>query len=289
MFALFWGACRPASESVEEVPIAGLALPVVGQAIAERVWQNATLRQSHVIPVEPEVLLYRPGQVRVDTKGYIYVTDYGDYKVKRFNPEGIYVNSVGAGMGDGPGEVMSIVDVQIPGDSLLFLLDDEIRRISYFSLDGAFLRSESTEESIWRYRVTPEGRSYGMTLRLPDDLLFQTRKGADVIPFGTVLEGQSSDRKGLLDGYIATYGERMIYVPRFYPVIVQYAPDGSVAYSRATPDIWSSQAPAVETQTMPGAVITRVMGPSLNRSVSVDGNMLYVHSRAEKIFTMRCV
>ena len=78
------------------------------------------------------------------------------------------------------------------------------------------------------------------------DFLFETVKGDETDQFGVLLDDQSRDRLLVLDGQIATYGERLIYVPYRFPVILQFNLDGSMVYARSTLDRGNVETPEME-------------------------------------------
>jgi len=105
------------------------------------------------IPSEDEegnVLLYRPGWYLVDQKGFIYICDLQDLKIKVFDPDGRLVRSIGR-KGDGPGEFQNIGEIALLPDDRLVALDWEAHRISLFDTEGRFIKSHKFVN--WSYDI----------------------------------------------------------------------------------------------------------------------------------------
>jgi len=97
-----------------------------------RVHEDESIQQS---------LLTRPRWMGIDEDGMIYVFDGAPYEESRlvvFDQEGFFSHVIGR-MGYGPGEYRDPVLISI-SDGIISLYDAALRRISWFSTDGAFLR-----------------------------------------------------------------------------------------------------------------------------------------------------
>lgn len=67
-------------------------------------------------------------------RGYIYVADAADFKIKVFSPKGQFLNSFG-GNGRGPGEFISIRGFALI-DSTILVWDQSLQKVSLFTLNG---------------------------------------------------------------------------------------------------------------------------------------------------------
>ena len=107
------------------------------QSTSGRVWSEVRLREL-VMPGEAEDrdLIFTPTAARADRHN-IYVVDLHAVAIHGFDSAGSYVATYGGNIGAGPGELMSIVDLGIIGDSTVYIVDENAQRISYFGLDGA--------------------------------------------------------------------------------------------------------------------------------------------------------
>jgi hypothetical protein len=99
---------------------------------------------------EGNILLYRPGWYLVDQKGFVFICDFQDLKIKVFDPDGHMVRTIGQ-KGDGPGEFQNIGEMALLPDDRLLVLDWEAHRTSLFDTEGKFINSHKFMN--WSYDV----------------------------------------------------------------------------------------------------------------------------------------
>jgi len=87
---------------------------------------------------ESELILNYPWGMAVDRKGNLYICDGSDNCVKKFNENGVFQKVIGH-VGQGPGEFISPMQIDIIHDSLLCIASQF--KINYFDLDGGFISS----------------------------------------------------------------------------------------------------------------------------------------------------
>ena len=242
----------------------------------ERIWADVTLRLLHAIPNEPGIFLLRPERIYVGADGHIFISDWGDMTVKRFGNDGEHVATYGTGIGTAPGELMSIVDMGMIDDSLFFVVDSQSARLSVFDSNGTYIDSLSGSTDSFRHVFTNSGRSYSISRR-PNP--FKTSFGQESTSFGqALLSGQKWNHFMLLDGHIVAYNETMIYVPFYYPVIVQYNSAGDIIYARTTPDYGHTRPPKT---TSPRPGFTGLDAEFLHALPVVEGNQISMVSRID--------
>ncbi|MCY4160123.1 MAG: 6-bladed beta-propeller [Bacteroidetes bacterium] len=223
--------------------------PIEGQQSFDRILDVVSLRELFAIREK----IIAPAGVFADTMGYIYVADEADYRIHRFDSFGNYVTSFGEGQGMGPGEIMGILNFGVLGDTMVYMLEYMPPEVSYFDMEGSFLRSERLGTSMYgypdRYVFTRKGRIYSRFLlqENTNEELFESRLGEDVVKFGRIY-GESPYSTQLAAGKIVTFKEHMIYVAQWYPLFIQYSSDGSMKYARATMDYASIEEPKVISQ-----------------------------------------
>ena len=116
----------------------------------EAIWSVETL-----IGGEPDdTTLLLPGFMAFDN-GRLLVYDYGDARLKVFDPDGTWLWSFGR-FGDGPGEFRNPADVMIGPNGLLWVLDQGAGRITRISPDGEFVDMITLGMSAWRILPTSD-------------------------------------------------------------------------------------------------------------------------------------
>lgn len=84
-----------------------------------------------------EGLFYGPRDLVVDGEGNLYVTDTGNKRIQKFNPQGVFLGQWG-GDGTGPGQFREPVGVAIAPDGKIYVADTWNRRIQIFDPDFDF-------------------------------------------------------------------------------------------------------------------------------------------------------
>lgn len=87
-----------------------------------------------------EYMLSRIIDVAVDDAGNIYAADMKENHIKVFDRNAGYLNTVGR-PGQGPGEFSQIADIQITPRNELMVYDRLAFKLTFFALDGNYLRS----------------------------------------------------------------------------------------------------------------------------------------------------
>jgi hypothetical protein len=96
-------------------------------------------------------------EVVVDNRERIFVSDIRGINIKVFDKLGNYLTTIGR-QGQGPGEFGRITNIQITPENELMVHDRSTRRLSFFSLDGEFLRTEQLKEiQATRIKVNSNG------------------------------------------------------------------------------------------------------------------------------------
>jgi hypothetical protein len=132
--------------------------------------------------------------VRLDN-GTIVIADRGRNQLLAYDGNGEFLRALG-GPGEGPGEFGSIGWLQLVGADTLLVYDQEIRRVTAFTLDGGFA---------WSTQLPGAGFAWPGDFRSTDGTYVLAVAGNDVwdrIRAGTVLPGATARNRT----YLTTFG-----------------------------------------------------------------------------------
>lgn len=92
-----------------------------------------------------EYVFYRARDIEADSEGNIYVLDIGDKQIKVYNKKGHFLRVISR-KGQGPGELLSPIDICLDERDLIYISDSENNRISVFNKQGDFVNSKNFKE-----------------------------------------------------------------------------------------------------------------------------------------------
>jgi DNA-binding beta-propeller fold protein YncE len=92
-----------------------------------------------------EYVFYRARDIEADNEGNIYVLDIGDKQIKVYNKNGQFLKVISR-KGQGPGELLSPIDIYIDERDLIYISDSENNRISIFNKQGDIINSKNFKE-----------------------------------------------------------------------------------------------------------------------------------------------
>ncbi|MFO7919124.1 MAG: TIGR03663 family protein [Anaerolineae bacterium] len=108
-----------------------------GQGELERIWGTFGEVSD---PMDAGDLLYGPRDLVVDEEGYLYISDTGNKRVVKYDPEGNMVKAVG-GAGDKEGQMQEPVGLALSPEGDLYVADTWNQRIQVFDSDLNFSHS----------------------------------------------------------------------------------------------------------------------------------------------------
>lgn len=120
----------------------------------------------------------RISAIEVDSEGNIYVLDYRQCRIQKFNKDGDYLQTIGR-KGEGPGEFQRASRMYLSPEGRLYV--NEIRKVHIFGKDGAFEKSVIPESFLLNFSATEEGsilgqsRTYGEEERSQDIILMDSK------------------------------------------------------------------------------------------------------------------
>ncbi|MCG8461992.1 MAG: hypothetical protein MI919_37390 [Holophagales bacterium] len=186
------------------------------QEAEERIFEAPATEKIWTLGGDDHDVLFGPLLLEIGPSGHLFVADYGDLSVEEFDADGRHLRSYGAGKGQGPGELLSITDLDFQGDEL-WIADQANSQISIFHrADGRLLRTLPTE--VLPYRLTAR-RDGGFTLLslVQVERLFHRfdASGRPLGSFGQLIRQQVE--KGLtLDGWMEGDGRGGVVYTGFY-------------------------------------------------------------------------
>jgi hypothetical protein len=186
------------------------------------------LRQDLVIgkPGGPaESVFSQVSQVAVDREEHIYILDGKESHIKIFGNDGRHLRTIGR-PGQGPGELDNPRTISIFGGGIM--VTEASRRLSYFSLEGTFLRTLSTKE-IWALMAEcdSKGNIFITTASMdPKDLKYKYLKFDGQLD--TLFEIASSPAPNALQGFNPFMAVSYMRVGRDDQIIYGYPEDYTI-------------------------------------------------------------
>ncbi|MBI3117185.1 MAG: NHL repeat-containing protein [Candidatus Hydrogenedentes bacterium] len=83
-----------------------------------------------------------PHCIALERDGNVLIADYGGDRVMRFSPQGDFISDIGAGKGEGPGQIRKPRVVAVDAQGRIFVTDEKSDkpRVQVFDRDGKFLQ-----------------------------------------------------------------------------------------------------------------------------------------------------
>ncbi|MBN1273289.1 MAG: 6-bladed beta-propeller [Candidatus Aminicenantes bacterium] len=94
--------------------------------------------------------------LNTDDKGYIYISDHNDLEIRKYDPNGKYLFTIGR-KGQGPGEFQSVTAVRFDKDHHIFVGDVTARKILFFESEGKYLRQTALPVAIENIYINSKG------------------------------------------------------------------------------------------------------------------------------------
>ena len=117
-------------------PLSGVASPHPQDA-AGREWRRVAVRPIASIGSAGEAPLTMPLHVRIDGAGCVYILDWSERCVKKYDPRGVFLMRFGHGEGRAPGEFTNLSDFDVRADGALWACDPVNGLITVFNGDGS--------------------------------------------------------------------------------------------------------------------------------------------------------
>ena len=164
----------------------------------------------------------------------VYVLDFGALVVRQFTLEGEFIRDYGTGQGQGPGEFLSLSDVEVDPAGQVWTLDPAQGRIQVFDQAGEMIETIRVLTNATAFELTPSGDVVLMTL---DSLLFRrvTRDGTVVRNFGRLVDDQSFENSIAVWGFVDTNESSIFYSGTYGGFLGRWSvDDGALHYLEPT-------------------------------------------------------
>ena len=234
-----------------------------GEPPAERSFVDISIDRTVTLPKTDEGILFNPAAAWYLEDGQIYIWDGGDFRIKTFTDEGRFVGTYGDGRGEGPGQFHVSKALGLHADSL-FLLDSQLRRLSWFDMDGSLVQTKQFEERVHDYTLGSDGTEYrihfGAGLENP---YVRLTDSSGEITQPQPLQGRDVSSI-VFDGTLRSAPTQGVYIPSYYPLLLAFAPGDSVARAYPTPDYGNAPLPE-----------PRIAGEGFSQFVSPPENRLH--------------
>lgn len=261
-------------------PTYGALAPLVDverQSADERVYADVGL-----VPIETPAALHDSLLNVISARsfgGELYLSDYGPMQVRRVSADGRVIRSIGAGRGQGPGEVTSIMDVAVLNDTL-WVADGPGRVLTAFSVDGDLIGRYPV--SYFPMRLIGAGdRLYVVGMGAGDGLINEVdRQGNVVRSLDDLFEDQSASELSLSNSMLtSTPDGGFAYLPLIGSLLVLFDAEGTPVRTIETID----KRPVLGSSASGNGGQRAAGGDLQQRNVSIVDRTIYVHTgwRAE--------
>ena len=125
--------------------------------------------------------------IDLDTEENIYVLDWKNSRIQKFDSQGNFLKSVKIGKGEGPREVSRILSMAVTGKGKIYVLGNN-RKIVVFDEDGDFLRSFKID--LDARHIIPDSEENGVVLGLKEGQILHvySQEGNYLRSFGREFE-----------------------------------------------------------------------------------------------------
>lgn len=106
-------------------------------------------------------MFYGVGDIEVDSKENIYVADKRNYRIQKFDRNGIYVQTIGR-QGQGPGEFELPTIIRINETTGDIYVKDQVFSIEIFDKQGIHIKGIKTKKSFADFRLDEDGNIIGV-------------------------------------------------------------------------------------------------------------------------------
>ena len=249
----------------------GLGMEIRGDTTLERTWVEPAIDQIASISRGADFKLLRPMNATMELGDFVTVYDMGNMRLKTFTEEGNYLTAYGRGKGREPGQVALLTDAGARSDSLIYLIDPRLRRMSFFDKNGDFVRFERFDRPVHQMEWTDDSTRYELPPPAPSHPFMRvaTPRRTQSIPRWL----PQNLHRGMASGSLLTANGKAIYVTHSLPVMLAYAPENTTGAAHPTPDYGYPLSKALQQGNAPPT-------ENMNASPTLSGGVLSVRIAA---------
>ena len=108
---------------------------------------------------------YRSAACALDSQENIYVLDFDQCRIQRYDQEGKFVKTIGR-KGQGPGEMESPVQIFIGAQDYIYIFQE--RQFIVFRTDGGFVKSIALRNFLFGFFITRQGTFFALFLQVDE-------------------------------------------------------------------------------------------------------------------------
>ena len=251
------------------------------QQSKNRKWLPVQLSRRWIISNGHGVSLYLPTFVRSFRDGSVYVLDYGDLLVKKFDSTGRFVEAIGSGRGRGPGELSNPTDLELDKTGRLWVADPVNGLISVWNRQGKLIKT--IRPPVLPYRVIPSGKMESVFI-MPSVAAYLV---ARYNPTGSItifdnLFDPSSQSSPIRDGWLGSLNDTSVVIAFLHAgLLAGFNSSGGVAFFVRTIDRTPIAELRVYGREGSTAVAVDPKAAMSALSISVYGSHIYILSGSE--------
>lgn len=167
---------------------------------------------------------------------HLYISDYGDMKVKKFSLDGRFVDSFG-GKGRGPGEFQQVTDFDITESGRLYVIDSKKMEMLVFDSESMEIITEHKLETK-PYRMAIVDDHIIIEATVAEKLFGRYNfEGTLKSRFGEIMDNQEKNAASVSGDIYATDNDTgFVYAPIYASYLFQFSGEGNRTLTTKGPD-----------------------------------------------------
>lgn len=208
------------------------------QNIDERIWKNINTKFQFKIESGGNSKLYAPSKIRTDSSNNIYILDFPDQSIKKFDSTGQFIKRIGR-KGGGPDEFIAPLSFDVNKKGDLVVCDMSLIKCVVFTEDSTYILKPKINSS----QVSFLSSSEIVTQQFLDISNFSSISkfnftSNDVLDFQNFIDDKYSVGPiSLLEGYLFNNkSKEIIYIPKYLNYFIIFSSKGEILHAHKTID-----------------------------------------------------